>query len=86
MFGIESSKECKDYTRQVYHKYFVVQRHELAQVLGMETIHGGRLCPTEKEVAWGCIRNSVGPRRKKRGRQDQKQRGKFRQVFLQVLR
>lgn len=87
MFGTGASKECKDNKRQGYHKCLVVRGLELAQVLGMDTMCSvGWSGPTETEAVWGCISISVGPRQKKRGRQDQKQRGKLRQIFLQVLR
>lgn len=55
----------------------------------MGTMHGGMAVPrsllTETEAAWGRTNASLGPQGKG-GRLDQKQRGKLRQIFLQVLR
>lgn len=90
MFGTGASKERKEKKRQGRDKYSVLKGCELAQTLGMGTIHGGmaaaRSLLTETEAAWGRTSVSVGPQRKTGGRPDQKQRGKLRQIFLQVLR
>lgn len=80
----------KEKKRQGHDKYSVLKGCELAQTLGIGTMHGGMAVPRslqiETEAAWGRSSVSVGPQRKTGGRPDQKQRGKLRQIFLQVLR
>lgn len=83
-------KSANEKKRQGHDKYSVLKGCELAQTLGTGTMHGGMAAPrsllTETEAAWGRTSVSVGPQRKTGGRADQKQRGKLRQIFLQVLR
>lgn len=90
MFGTWASKECKEKKRHGHDKNSVLKGRELAQTLGMGTMHGGmathRSLLTDTEAAWGQTIVSVGPQKKTGGRPDQKQSGKLRQIFLQVLR
>lgn len=83
-------KSTKEKKRQGHDKYSALKGCELAQILGMGTMHGGMAAAgsllTEIEAAWGRTSMSVGPQRKTGGRPDQKQWGKLRQIFLQVLR
>ena len=84
------AKKREEKKRQGHDKHSVLKGCELAQTLGMVTMHGGmaaaRSLLTETEAAWGQTNVSVGPKKKTGGRPDQKQRGKLRQIFLQVLR
>lgn len=66
MFGTGASTEREEKKRQGHDKYSVLKGCELAQALGMGTMHGGmaapRSLPTETEAAWGRTSVSVGPR------------------------
>lgn len=90
MFGTQASKGLKEKRRQGHNKHSARKGCELARTLGMGTMHGGMEAPRslqkQREAAWGQSNVSVGPQRKMGGRPDQKQRGKLRQIFLQVLR